>query len=77
MHFQYLINTIEECRENLKVSQEDFVKLSGVNVFVSKNYFFISQKAIPCTWAATTSHHPQEFQACQCDTLSFQAVAEL
>jgi len=38
MHFQYLINTIKERRENLKVKQEDLAKLSGVGLRTLKQF---------------------------------------
>ena len=38
MHFQDLINTIKERRENLKVNQEDLAKLSGVGLRTLKQF---------------------------------------
>lgn len=38
MHFQDLINTIKERRENLKVKQEDLAKLSGVGLRTLKQF---------------------------------------
>jgi transcriptional regulator with XRE-family HTH domain len=38
MHFQDLINTVKERRENLKVNQEDLAKLSGVGLRTLKQF---------------------------------------
>jgi transcriptional regulator with XRE-family HTH domain len=38
MHFQDLINTIKERRENLKVNQEELAKLSGVGLRTLKQF---------------------------------------
>ena len=38
MHFQDLITTIKERRENLKVNQEDLAKLSGVGLRTLKQF---------------------------------------
>lgn len=38
MHFQDLINTIKQRRENLKVNQEDLAKLSGVGLRTLKQF---------------------------------------
>jgi len=38
MHFQDLIHTIKERRENLKVNQEDLAKLSGVGLRTLKQF---------------------------------------
>lgn len=45
MHFEDLINTIKERRENLKVNQENLAKLSGVGLRTLKQ--FESGKANP------------------------------
>lgn len=45
MHFENLINTIKERRENLKVNQENLAKLSGVGLRTLKQ--FESGKANP------------------------------
>lgn len=38
MHFENLINTIKERRENLKVNQENLAKLSGVGLRTLKQF---------------------------------------
>jgi transcriptional regulator with XRE-family HTH domain len=38
MHFEDLINTIKERRENLKVNQENLAKLSGVGLRTIKQF---------------------------------------
>ena len=38
MHFQDLINTIKERRENLQVNQENLAKLSGVGLRTLKQF---------------------------------------
>lgn len=38
MHFENLINTIKEPRENLKVNQEYLAKLSGVGLRTLKQF---------------------------------------
>lgn len=38
MHFQELINTIKERRENLQVNQENLAKLSGVGLRTLKQF---------------------------------------
>ncbi len=38
MHFEDLINTIKERRENLKVNQENLAKLSGVGLRTLKQF---------------------------------------
>jgi transcriptional regulator with XRE-family HTH domain len=38
MHFQDLITTIKERRENLKVNQEELAKLSGVGLRTLKQF---------------------------------------
>ncbi|ASB50034.1 helix-turn-helix transcriptional regulator [Alkalitalea saponilacus] len=38
MHFNKLINTIKERRENLKVNQENLAKLSGVGLRTLKQF---------------------------------------
>lgn len=38
MHFENLINTIKERRENLKVNQEYLAKLSGVGLRTLKQF---------------------------------------
>jgi transcriptional regulator with XRE-family HTH domain len=38
MHFENLINTIKERRDNLKVSQENLAKLSGVGLRTLKQF---------------------------------------
>jgi len=38
MHFENLINTIKERRENLKVNQENLAKLSGVGLWTLKQF---------------------------------------
>jgi transcriptional regulator with XRE-family HTH domain len=38
MHFDNLINTIKERRENLKVNQENLAKLSGVGLRTLKQF---------------------------------------
>ncbi|MDD3273975.1 MAG: helix-turn-helix transcriptional regulator [Bacteroidales bacterium] len=38
MHFDDLINTIKERRENLKVNQENLAKLSGVGLRTLKQF---------------------------------------
>ena len=38
MHFESLINTIKERRENLKVNQENLAKLSGVGLRTLKQF---------------------------------------
>lgn len=38
MHFDDLINTIKQRRENLKVNQEDLAKLSGVGLRTIKQF---------------------------------------
>jgi transcriptional regulator with XRE-family HTH domain len=38
MHYRYLINTIKERRENLKVNQENLAKLSGVGLRTLKQF---------------------------------------
>ena len=38
MHFQNLINTIKERRENLQVTQKDLAKLSGVGLRTLKQF---------------------------------------
>lgn len=38
MHFKKLINTIKERRENLKVTQENLAKLSGVGLRTLKQF---------------------------------------
>jgi len=38
MHFEDLINTIKERRENLKVNQEHLAKLSGVGLRTLKQF---------------------------------------
>ncbi|HPW66763.1 MAG TPA: helix-turn-helix transcriptional regulator [Salinivirgaceae bacterium] len=38
MHFDNLINTIKERRENLKVNQEQLAKLSGVGLRTIKQF---------------------------------------
>ena len=45
MHFEDLVNTIKERRENLKVNQENLAKLSGVGLRTLKQ--FESGKANP------------------------------
>lgn len=45
MHFEDLIDTIKERRENLKVNQENLAKLSGVGLRTLKQ--FESGKANP------------------------------
>jgi transcriptional regulator with XRE-family HTH domain len=45
MHFEDLINTIKERRDNLKVNQENLAKLSGVGLRTLKQ--FESGKANP------------------------------
>ncbi len=38
MHYENLINTIKERRENLKVNQENLAKLSGVGLRTLKQF---------------------------------------
>ena len=38
MHFENLINTIKERRENLKVNQENLAKLAGVGLRTLKQF---------------------------------------
>lgn len=38
MHFENLINTVKERRENLKVNQENLAKLSGVGLRTLKQF---------------------------------------
>jgi len=38
MHFEGLVKTIKERRENLKVNQEDLAKLSGVGLRTLKQF---------------------------------------
>lgn len=38
MHYQDLINTIKERRDNLRVNQEDLAKLSGVGLRTLKQF---------------------------------------
>jgi len=38
MHFENLVYTIKERRENLKVNQEDLAKLSGVGLRTLKQF---------------------------------------
>jgi len=38
MHFENLINTIKDRRENLKVNQENLAKLSGVGLRTLKQF---------------------------------------
>ncbi len=38
MHFENLINTIKQRRENLKVNQENLAKLSGVGLRTLKQF---------------------------------------
>jgi transcriptional regulator with XRE-family HTH domain len=38
MHFENLINTIKERRDNLKVNQENLAKLSGVGLRTLKQF---------------------------------------
>lgn len=38
MHFDDLINTIKERRENLKVNQDDLARLSGVGLRTIKQF---------------------------------------
>jgi len=38
MHFENIISTIKERRENLKVNQEDLAKLSGVGLRTLKQF---------------------------------------
>ncbi len=38
MHFENLINTIKERRENLKVNQENLAKISGVGLRTLKQF---------------------------------------
>ncbi len=38
MHYESLVNTIKERRENLKVNQENLAKLSGVGLRTLKQF---------------------------------------